>query len=160
MSDNGQNLDVSAADQAGLTMLADGGDLFDLSHVTPASEAAPVSQMALSSDLLHLHDPEAQPPEIRQLAAASEPVAPSAPDTISHSAEAETTAAPAKTSDGHAPALSMADVMADAAQDLASFHTASGPAAHAVTLGSTFFTPFTPAPQLGGFTELHVIHPG
>jgi len=159
MSDNGQNLDISAADQAGLTMLADGGDLFDLSHVTPAAEAAPVSQMALSSDLLHLHDPEVQPPEIRQLAAASEPVAPSAPDTSSHPIEAETTSAPAKAPDGHVPALSMADVMADAAQDLASFHTASAPAAHGVTLVCTFFSLFTPAPQLCGFSALHVSHP-
>jgi len=176
MSDNGHNVDVSAADQFGLGLVADGNDLFDLGHM-PAAET--VAAWATAPDL-HGHDSLAsdlfafdsgdhgQHPSYLQVAgldqsaitfpaphAVSETPVETTPDAHPASIDQQGHAAVDSGGPAHAPALSLTDILADAADDLANFHTAAG-GGH-VPMGSGFFTPFHPIEPLAGFTELHVI---
>jgi hypothetical protein len=176
MSDNGHNVDISAADQLGLGFIADGNDLFDLGHM-PVAESTPVWAMApdlsghdsLASDLIAFDAGDhGQHPSYLQVAgldqaaisfpaphAVSETPVQASPDV--HPASVDQPGHVAVDSGGatHTPTLSLADILADAADDLANFHTAAG-GGH-VPMGSGFFTPFHPIEPLAGFTELQVI---
>lgn len=176
MSDNGHNLDVSAADQFGLGLVADGNDLFDLGHMPAAETVAAWPAAAdlpghdsLASDLIAFDSGDhGQHPSYLQVAGLDQaaitfpaphvvseapiqaspndhPVAVNQPDHIDAGSGGAT----------HTPTLSLADILADAADDLANFHTAAG-GGH-VPMGSGFFTPFHPIEPLAGFSELHVI---
>jgi hypothetical protein len=173
MSDNGHSLDISSADQLGFGLLADGNDLFDLSHVAMA-ETVPAGAMttgaptasALASDLIALEtDGHSGHEAYLQVAGleATQLVYPPLHAVVDSPAHEQV---PVSQLDhltvDHAPALSPADILSDAADGLADFHTAAGGSAGGghVPMGSGLFTPFHPVGALGGFTELTVIdHP-
>jgi hypothetical protein len=180
MSEHGFHTDLAAADQLGLALLADGGDLFDLSHAAAPEEghfsangalltSFPVASRADHdlTDLLALDSGAADTApaghgHYLQLAGLDTsalifPVPPQAADPASASGP-DAGHAPQADS-GHAPALSLDDILAAAADDLANFHTAAGGpfAANHGAVGSGFFTPFSPVEALPGLTEMHVI---
>ena len=194
MSDNGHSVDISAADQFGLGLVADGSDLFDLGHLPGAdvSDAKPAWAMepdlpghaGLASDPIALefgsHDgqPAGAHPAYLQVAGLdqaplifplqhADATAPAGQMPHDHVPAGQNHIAVNHAPDHatadhavvHGPSLSLADILADAADDLASFHTAAGGTAgggHA-PMGSGLFTPFHPVEALGGFTELNVI---
>jgi len=178
MSEYSHNIDLSAADQLGLGLLADGGDLFDLSHLSDAENdhntagsAITTSAMAdvsgeisprgdILTDLLALdaapaagHVAAGHVPYVQLAGLEASGLVFPAPENV---APAPETAA-AGQSAGHGPALSLDDVLAVAADDIASFQTAAG--GHHTPFGSGFFTPFNPPQGLPGLTESHVIGP-
>jgi hypothetical protein len=152
--------------------LASGDDLFDLSHlpdadhiVAPAALMAETADHALASDLVALDvtgDLPAQGAGTVQLAGAEQipPVLPAAQASGSDQPATPQAEAHAPDSAGQGHVLTLDDILAQAADDLASFHTAAGgPASHA-PMGSGFFAPFAPTEALGGLSELHVLAPG
>jgi hypothetical protein len=170
MSDNGQSFDISGADQLGFGLLADGDDLFDLSHMAVA-ETAPTGAMtagatmtgALASDLVALEtDGHGGHETYLQVAGLDEaqlvyPPLHSVVDSPAHD-QLPVSQLDHVTAD-HASALALADILSDAADGLASFHTAAGGSAGGghVPMGSGLFTPFHPIEPLGGINELQVI---
>lgn len=189
MSDHGESTDIFAADQVGFGLVADGTDLFDLGHLpapeaTPvwAMEPDLLGHASLASDLIALESgAHGQHPTYLQLAGLDQaplifplqhPTDASPNGETPHDqlpvGQADHPAADHLAADhllsghlatDHGQPLSLADILADAADDLATFHTAAGGTAggsHA-PMGSGFFTPFHPVEALGGFTELAVI---
>lgn len=175
MTEYAPTIDLFAADQLGLGLLADGGDLFDLSALSSAEgeqnavpRLAALEQIsgpgdslaglfALSSETAaeHGHSPYLQLAGLDTSALAL--------PAEHHAAEPAVIAAMPETASGtaalggHGPVLSLDDLLAAAADDLATFHTAAGAAPHHGPLGSGFFTPFNPAEVLPGLTEMHVL---
>jgi|GEM_PF-6578970 len=183
MTEHGIHIDLATADQLGFSLLADGGDLFDLSHVggTEANRlSANDPQLASFSeaseagrdltDLLALEHGTAEQGMANQATAGhghylqlagldtSALIFPAPHQTVDPAPDAGH-APQAGTDAGHTPALSLDDILAAAADDLANFHTAAGGpfAANHGAVGSGFFTPFSPIEALPGLTEMHVI---
>jgi hypothetical protein len=172
MSGFDQHGDLLASDQLGFGLLASGDDLFDLSHlpdtdhiVAPAALMAGTADHALAGDLVALDvtaDLSAQGAGIVQLAGldrlpltlpavqASGSDQPAVPQAAGHFFEPG----------GSGHVLALDDILAQAADDLASFHTAAGGPASHTPMGSGFFAPFAPTEALGGLGELHVLVPG
>jgi hypothetical protein len=181
MTEHGIHIDLAAADQLGFALLADGGDLFDLSHVGGAAGShlsandpllASLSEASGAdlTDLLALEHGAAEHGMADQASAGhghylqlagldtSALIFPAPHQTVDPAPDAGH-APQAGTDAGHAPALSLDDILAAAADDLANFHTAAGGpfAANHGAVGSGFFTPFSPIEALPGLTEMHVI---
>jgi hypothetical protein len=180
MSEHAIHLDLAAADQLGFALLADGGDLFDLSHVGVAEgDRVSANDPLLAGfgeisgagrDLTDLLAGETGTADhsaaghghYLQLAGldTSALVFPAAHPTVDPMPDAGHAPQAANGADtGHAPVLSLDDILAAAADDLANFHTAAGGsfAGNHGPVGSGFFTPFTPAEALPGLTEMHTI---
>jgi hypothetical protein len=183
MSDAGYHVDTSAADQVGLGLLAEGDDLFDLGHL-PAAVTAPAWAMEpnaghhtgldadlVAMDLLDQSEPSyigdghigAGHASYLQLAGLDQ--APlifplPQPTTADQAGQDQTGHGPAVSGAvDHAPALSLHDILADAANDLASFQTAAGGTGggHAPMGSGLLFEQLHSAPSLGGFSEMHAI---
>ena len=178
MTEHGIHIDLAAADQLGFALLADSGDLFDLSHVggaegnhlsandpllasfSEASEAGRDLTDLLAGEQGMANQATAGHGHYLQLAGldTSALIFPAPHQTVDPAPDAGH-APQAGTDAGHAPALSLDDILAAAADDLANFHTAAGGpfAANHGAVGSGFFTPFSPIEALPGLTEMHVI---
>lgn len=171
MSEHGIHIDLAAADQLGFALLADGGDLFDLSHVAAMDRghfpAASAADHGLT-DLIGLETGEtgrmavAGQGHYLQLAGLDTAalIFPAPHQTVDPTPDAgHAPQLAAGTEPGHAPVLGLDDILAAAADDLANFHTAAGGpfTANHGAVGSGFFTPFSPIEALPGLTEMHVI---
>jgi len=175
MTEYASNVDFLTADQLGLGLLADGGDLFDLGKISVAEDehnAAPrlaaLDQVPGPGDFLadlfapstetaaeHGHSPYLQLAGLDTSALTMPAEHPAAAPIVVAAVPETAMADPALGS--HGPALSLDDLLAAAADDLAAFRTAAGVVPHHGPLGSGFFTPFNPAEALPGLTEMHVL---
>jgi hypothetical protein len=175
MSGFAQQTDLLASDQMGLGFLASGDDLFDLSHIPVTDQAVGAFGLApeawhhtLASDLVALDitgDTPSHQAGFLQLAGLDQatpmfPAAAATPPALPDNQVPDPSGHIHAGLDHGGHALTLDDILAQAADDLAGFHTASGGPAAAShgAMGSGLFTPFAPAEALGGLTELHVLN--
>jgi hypothetical protein len=161
--------ETASVDHAAMALLAGGDDLFDLTQLAAASEPKPAditiamqtmetSSPAVADHFLPERHGETLAPHLLVSAVDADPadrqLAPKTTQeaTVAIHSPEDTTLA--QLQHPLAPALAAADIFADTGEDLAGFQTAGG--GHA-PMGSGFFTPFTPAPILGGFHALEVL---